>query len=123
VIRVSSLTGSPVNDWVQVTGGAERTGEDVCPRRSGEIEHPEQLELVGHVLRTPNLGGGDVERVELAEAGRLDLYQPLGLVRVVVAEHVPQPVPDLVRHPPHPRGQIVAARRAKPVPLKAYSSF
>jgi len=94
----------------------QRAGEDVYPRRPGEVEHSEQVELLGHVLGAADLVDGDVEGEEFAEARRLDLDQLLGFVGVIEGQHVEaDAIANGLGHPLNLQGQVVAVHRAEPV--------
>src|SRR6202035_5086114 len=80
--------------------GLQRPGNDVDAWRPAKVEDTEQVELVGHVLGAADLVAGDVEVVEFAQAGRLDLDQLFGFVLVVERKHVePQAVSYLRGYP------------------------
>jgi hypothetical protein len=63
----------PEQGRLQATPHPQGPAEDVHPRPACEVEDPEQVELLAHVLGAADLVGSDIERVVLGQAGGLDL--------------------------------------------------
>ena len=76
------------------------------------------MELLRHVLGTPDLVPGDVEGEELAVASRLDLDQFLRIVLLVKGTHVEtEAITDGLCHPFDLPRKVISSLGAQPVSL------
>jgi hypothetical protein len=78
----------PIQHRIKLAQFPQRSVQDVEPRLPPEVEDPEQVLFLRDVFRASDFIARDVERKELAQAGRLDLQFSLGIIGVVKRDNV-----------------------------------